>query len=113
MFPEELEWVEGSWRNKGYWRKKPYTRKNPTPAQRRIIYNFSKVAHEQGLNQWGTVELEDGKVIPASAVPIKEACKPVTLPKPPRIMFTFRALELAYIRKLIEEAKAEITSVPT
>ncbi len=75
------EFVKASYRQGGYWRRRAYTRDNPTKAQRLLRSQFIRIAHFEGTDQFGTVEV-DGKVIPRSAKVIKDKVKPVTVPKP-------------------------------
>jgi len=100
---EELHWVRASSRQRGYWRRKPYIYRNPTRNQRRARYELARIAHDIGREQWGTVTLEDGRVIPASAIPIMENMRPVTEPKPPT-MYTWGGLTLEDIRKILVRA---------
>lgn len=71
-------------------------------AQRRARYELARIAHEDALDQVGTVEVE-GKTIPLSAKIIKEKMKPVTVPKPmpiPTWVLTDREL----LRRIILES---------
>ena len=82
-------YVKGSLRQKGYYRKRPYTYDQPTKDQRKARAQFGVIAHEQGIDKTGKVEIVDNKgqekEVPASAVPIMQNMKPVAAPKPERI----------------------------
>lgn len=110
--PEEVHYVRGSWRNKGYWRKKPYIYRHPTENQRRARSLFIRIAHEEGLNQWGTTEIEvegEIKTIPKSAEKIRQLMHPVSRPSPP-IMVQLGAADLQRLRDILR--LREIVTAP-
>lgn len=82
-------YVKGSLRQRGYYRKRPYVYDHPTQNQRKARAQFGVIAHEQGIDKTGKVEIVDKrgreKEVPASAVPIMQNMKPVATPKPERI----------------------------
>lgn len=99
MSEEQLEYVKPSYRQGGYWRRRPYTRDNPTIAQRKVLSQFTKIAHYEGTGKFGTIEVE-GKVIPRSAKVIKDKMKPVTVPKP-ELMPGWILLDRELLKKII------------
>lgn len=84
-----LHFVKGSLRQSGYYRKRPFTYDTPTKNQRKARAQLAKIAHEEGTDKTGKVEIVDPqgvvKEIPASAVPVMEKMKRVAPPKPVKV----------------------------
>ncbi len=100
----EEEFVKASYRQGSYHRKRPYTRDNPTLAQRKVRYQFAKIAHEEGTDKFGTIKVE-GKEIPRSAKVIKDKMRPVTVPKP--VLMPVYFLERELLKRIIREIRVE------
>ena len=90
-------YVKGSLRQKGYYRRRPFTYDQPTKDQRKARAQFGVIAHEQGIDKTGKVEIVDNrgqvKEIPTSAVPIMQEMKPVTPIEPQRVVVVVSPLE--------------------
>lgn len=84
-----LHYVRESLRQSGYYRKRPFTYDLPSKHQRKARALFGRIAHDEGTDLTGKVEIVDKKgvekEIPASAVPIMEKMKPVAPPKPVKV----------------------------
>lgn len=101
-----LHYVKGSLRQSGYLRRKPFTYDLPSKDQRKARAEFARIAHEEGIDKTGTVEIVDKKgqekEIPASAVPLMENMKPVAPPKPVRVPISPYTVTVQRLRKIAE-----------
>lgn len=86
---ELLHYVRGSLRQQGYYRKRPFHYDAPSKHQREARAQFGRIAHVDGTDKTGTVEIVDSqgvvKEIPASAVPVMEKMRRVAPPKPVKV----------------------------
>lgn len=101
-----LHYVRGSLRQQGYYRKRPFTYDTPSQDQRKARAELARIAHDEGTDKTGTVEIVDKrgqeKEIPASAVPIMENMKPVAAPKPVRAPISPYTATVQRLRKIAE-----------
>lgn len=101
-----LHYVKGSLRQSGYWRRRPWTYNLPKKNQRKARAELARIAHDEGTDKTGTVEIVDKKgeekEIPASAAPIMENMKPVAPPKPVRVPISPYAATAQRLRKIAE-----------
>ena len=95
MSEEKTEVVKASHRQQEYRRKRPYTRDLPTVKQRLQLQQFTRIAHFEGTDNFGTVETADGNVIPRTAKIMKDRMKPVEVAE--------AEAEVEADRRLIEE----------
>lgn len=106
-----LHYVKGSLRQQGYYRKRPYHYDTPSKNQRKARALFATIAHDEGTDKTGKVEIVDPqgvvKGIPASAVPIMEKMKRVAPPKPVRVpTFVAAAQRLRKIAEILARFEA-------
>jgi len=106
---ELLHFVRGSLRQQGYYRKRPFTYDTPTKHQRKTRAQFARIAHVDGTDKTGTVEIVDSqgvvKEIPASAVPIMEKMRRVAPPKPVKVpTFAAAAQRLRVLAEILARA---------
>lgn len=84
-----VHYVRGSLRQQGYFRRRPWTYDHPNKPQRKVRAQFGRIAHDEGTDKTGLVEIVDkkgvAKEIPASAVPLMQKMKPVTPRKPVKV----------------------------
>jgi len=103
---ELLHYVRGSLRQQGYYRKRPWTYDLPKKPQRKARALFAQIAHDEGTDKTGLVEVIDkrgiAKEIPASAVPLMDKMKRVAPPKPVKVpTFVSRADRIRKISEIL------------